>query len=77
MIVRHESQHNETMLQTSRLMKGDGYRPDACMKLPFGEPPGWEIVHIVGGSFVTWTNDRVRALDDERPAMGWRPRASA
>jgi iron(II)-dependent oxidoreductase len=68
MIVQHEAQHNETMLQTLQLMKGDGYRPESCVELPFGDPPGEEMVHIAGGSFVMGTNDRVQALDNERSA---------
>ena len=36
MILQHEAQHNETMLQTLQLMKGDGYKPEACIELPSG-----------------------------------------
>src|SRR4051794_17535539 len=42
MIVQHECQHNETMLQTLQLMKGRGYKPEARIKLPDGETVGEE-----------------------------------
>jgi gamma-glutamyl hercynylcysteine S-oxide synthase len=34
MILQHECQHNETMLQTLQFMRGDGYRPEAVAELP-------------------------------------------
>src|SRR3712207_3070069 len=36
MVIQHECQHNETMLQTLQLMKGDGYRPEPLVELPKG-----------------------------------------
>ncbi|MDQ5826654.1 MAG: DinB family protein, partial [Chloroflexota bacterium] len=68
MILQHEYQHNETMLQTLQLMKGAGYRPEAQVELPPGNPPDKEMVHIPGGSFVMGTDDRAWALDNERGA---------
>jgi iron(II)-dependent oxidoreductase len=70
MILQHEYQHNETMLQTLQLMKGEGYRPEATVDLPPGNPPEKEMVHVPGGPFVMGTDDRTWALDNERPSHG-------
>src|SRR5215212_3024936 len=66
MILQHEYQHNETMLQTLQLMEGAGYRPEAQVELPPGNPPDEEMVHVPGGPFVMGSDDRVWALDNER-----------
>jgi iron(II)-dependent oxidoreductase len=70
MILQHEAQHNETMLQTFQLMKGKGYRPESLVELPKWSPAGQstEMVHVPGGVFVMGTDDRSRALDNERSA---------
>jgi len=68
MILQHECQHNETMLQTLQLMEGEGYRPEAKAELPPGHPPEEEMVHVPGGPFIMGTDDRVWALDNERGA---------
>ncbi|HET7270289.1 MAG TPA: DinB family protein, partial [Rubrobacter sp.] len=67
MILQHECQHNETMLQTLQLMRGEGYRPEARVDLPEGESTD-EMVHVPGGSFVMGTDERAWALDNERDA---------
>jgi iron(II)-dependent oxidoreductase len=68
MILQHEYQHNETMLQTLQLMKGHGYRPEAQVELPPGNLPEEEMVYVPGGPFVMGTDDRAWALDNERGA---------
>ncbi len=68
MIVQHEYQHNETMLQTLQLKKGEGYKPEPRVELPAGRAPEREMVPIPGGEFVMGTDDRARALDNERNA---------
>jgi iron(II)-dependent oxidoreductase len=68
MVLQHEYQHNETMLQTLQLMKGEGYRPETRVNLPSGNPPEEDMVHVPGGPFVMGTNDCAWALDNERPA---------
>ena len=68
MILQHEYEHNETMLQTLQLMKGEGYKPEALVELPPGNPPDEEMVHVPGGSFTMGTDDLSWALDNERPA---------
>ncbi|MDQ4106727.1 MAG: ergothioneine biosynthesis protein EgtB [Actinomycetota bacterium] len=68
MILQHEAQHNETMLQTLQLMQSRAYRPESRVETPScGEPYG-EMAFIPGGSFVMGTDDRVVALDNERGA---------
>src|SRR5215212_9678830 len=67
MVLQHEYQHNETMLQTLQLMRGAGYRPEAKVELPEGESMD-EMVHVPGGFFVMGTDDRTWALDNERDA---------
>src|SRR5215212_6942522 len=67
MILQHECQHDETMLQSLQLMRGEGYRPEAKVELPEGNPMD-EMVHVPGGPFVMGTDDRTWALDNERDA---------
>ncbi len=68
MIIQHECQHNETMLQTLQLMKGEGYKPASSVKLPKGGRAEEEMVPIPGGPFVMGTDERVWTLDNERNA---------
>jgi iron(II)-dependent oxidoreductase len=68
MILQHEYQHNETMLQTLQLMKGAGYRPEARVELPPDDSPEEEMVHVPGGPFIMGTDDLSWALDNERGA---------
>src|ERR671916_756680 len=39
MIVQHEAQHNETMLQTLQLKRGEAYNPEPRVVLPTGKAP--------------------------------------
>jgi iron(II)-dependent oxidoreductase len=68
MIVQHEYQHNETMLQTLQLKQGEGYKPESRVEIPAGRVPEREMILIPGGEFVMGTDDRARALDNERNA---------
>ena len=68
MIVQHEYQHNETMLQTLQLKQGEGYKPEPRVELPAGRAPEREMIPIPGSEFVMGTDDRARALDNERNA---------
>ncbi len=68
LIVQHEYQHNETMLQTLQLKQGEGYKPEPRVELPAGRAPEQEMVPIPGGEFVMGTDDHARALDNERNA---------
>ena len=68
MILQHEYQHNETMLQTLQLAKNP-YRPHAPPEPPAGDPAaGRGMVRVTGGPFVMGTQDRAWALDNERDA---------
>ena len=68
MILQHEAQHNETMLQTLQLKQGAGYKPEAYVELPRGGTIEDEMVVIPGGEFVMGTDDHAWALDNERGA---------
>jgi gamma-glutamyl hercynylcysteine S-oxide synthase len=69
MILQHEAQHNETMLQTLQLKKGAAHGPAPRVELPPGDASlSGEMVFVPGGPFVMGTDDRVVALDNERTA---------
>jgi iron(II)-dependent oxidoreductase len=69
MILQHEYQHNETMLQTCQLKRG----------APYAAPRGWNVpeptlniergsmVRFAGGEAFVGTHDRTEAYDNERP----------
>ncbi len=67
MILQHEAQHNETMLQTLQLMSGDCYRPDFG-HLPEDPTVTGEMLTVPAGTFVMGTDERAAALDNERGA---------
>jgi gamma-glutamyl hercynylcysteine S-oxide synthase len=58
------------MLQTLQLMKGKGYRPEARVELPPGNPPDEEMIHIAGGPFVMGTDDRRAHITPTRISPG-------
>lgn len=69
MVLQHEYQHNETMLQTCQLKRGAPYAAPRAWRTP--EPtleiaPG-AMVRFDGGEALVGTNDRSRAYDNERP----------
>jgi iron(II)-dependent oxidoreductase len=69
MVLQHEYQHNETMLQTCQLKLG----------APYAAPRGWQVpdpalrltpgamVRFDGGEVLVGTEDRAEAYDNERP----------
>jgi len=75
MVLQHEYQHNETILQTLQLKKGDPYQ--APRKIAFAAPgeqsagsksPRYgEMVSFGGGRVTIGTSDRASAYDNERP----------
>jgi len=71
MVLQHEYQHNETILQTLQLKEGDPYAPPRQLAPPAIDPdapaPG-SMVRFPGGRVVLGTDDRSRAYDNERPA---------
>src|SRR5215211_7187804 len=68
MIIQHEAQHNETMLQTLQLKKGRDYKPESSVELPVGRAAEKEMVPVPGGEFVMGTDNRAQTLDNERNA---------
>ena len=69
MVLQHEYQHNETILQTLQLKLGRPYSPPARAELPVvGEGlPTVGMVRFPGGRVDIGTDDRTEAYDNERP----------
>ena len=67
MILQHEAQHNETMLQTLQLMPKP-YRPETAHDPPEASGKSDGAVIVPGGTFVMGTGDGALALDNERGA---------
>jgi iron(II)-dependent oxidoreductase len=65
LVVQHELQHQETMLQTLQL-SGVAYPTPPQDDLR--PPPRPEDLLVPGGPFILGTNDRLWAYDNERPA---------
>ena len=69
MVLQHEYQHNETILQTLQLKRGAPYRaPRAYVRPP--APRGIDahaVVRFGGGRVRAGTDDRSAAYDNERP----------
>ncbi len=73
MVLQHEYQHNETILQTLQLKHDDAYQPHRRVVAPAPDPdaPGIErMVRFPGGRVILGTDDRSIAYDNERPAHG-------
>ncbi len=69
MVLQHEYQHGETILQTLQLKAGEPYTPLARRSLPEARsvtPPG-AMVRFPGGEVLVGTDDRSAAYDNERP----------
>jgi iron(II)-dependent oxidoreductase len=69
MVLQHEYQHNETILQTLQLKRGTPYSPTVRVALPsMGEGlPASGMVRFPGGRVEIGTDDRSAAYDNERP----------
>jgi iron(II)-dependent oxidoreductase len=70
MVLQHEYQHNETILQTLQLKLGAPYSPAARRDLPApttGSPSPGAMVRFPGGAVEIGTDDRSEAYDNERP----------
>jgi iron(II)-dependent oxidoreductase len=70
MVLQHEYQHNETMLQTLQLKRGQPYSPLLRRVVP-PKSMGFEagkMVRFPGGLIPIGTDDRSAAYDNERPA---------
>jgi gamma-glutamyl hercynylcysteine S-oxide synthase len=68
MVLQHEYQHNETMLQTLQLKQGSPYTPRQRFAPPVErvEIPR-DMVRFPGGALDIGTDDRSAAYDNERP----------
>ena len=67
MVLQHEYQHNETILQTLQLKKGDPYRAPRKVFFAARKPVSPEMVSFGGGQVSIGTDDRSAAYDNERP----------
>jgi gamma-glutamyl hercynylcysteine S-oxide synthase len=70
MVLQHEYQHNETILQTLQLKKGMPYRAPRRHVTPRIDADLWhdhEMVRFAGGRIEIGTADRSAAYDNERP----------
>jgi gamma-glutamyl hercynylcysteine S-oxide synthase len=67
MVLQHEYQHNETILQTLQLKKGVPYHPPRGADMPRRPiSPGGSVI-FDGGRVTIGTADRSAAYDNERP----------
>ena len=71
MVLQHEYQHNETILQTLQLKKGEPYHPAVSVRHstppedgPFGD---LSMIRFPGGTVAIGTDDRSASYDNERP----------
>jgi iron(II)-dependent oxidoreductase len=69
LIIRHEQQHNETMLQTIQLaqLAGLDYRPPFAVTAPSSRFTGLEMVEIPAGECTVGAATAGFAYDNERP----------
>jgi iron(II)-dependent oxidoreductase len=71
MVLQHEYQHNETILQTLQLKLGRPYSPASRYSLPPPPPLGVKtgrgnMARFPGGPVIIGTSDRAAAYDNER-----------
>jgi iron(II)-dependent oxidoreductase len=69
MVLQHEYQHDETILQTLQLKLGTPYRPAVRVELPPANAaaPKGGMVRFPGGAVEIGTDDRSESYDNERP----------
>jgi len=67
MLVQHEQQHNETMLQTLQIAEPGAYRPERCHLPPAPPDAGSDQVHVPGGDITLGFEGGAFAYDNERP----------
>lgn len=70
LVLQHEYQHCETILQTLQLKAGEPYTPPLRSDAPTPDPDApaaGEMVRVAGGRFPIGTDDRSAAYDNERP----------
>src|SRR5690348_16526505 len=67
MVLQHEYQHNETILQTLQLKKGDPYHAPRARRFAAQKSFANEMVEFRGSRVTIGTDDRSAAYDNERP----------
>jgi gamma-glutamyl hercynylcysteine S-oxide synthase len=67
MVLQHEYQHNETILQTLQLKKGEPYHAPRSHTFATRQPRRTDMVRFEGGRVTIGTDDRSAAYDNERP----------
>jgi gamma-glutamyl hercynylcysteine S-oxide synthase len=69
MVLQHEYQHNETILQTLQLKRGEPYRAPRSIAVPTWHPrEGFDgMIRVNAGEYPIGTDDRTVAYDNERP----------
>jgi gamma-glutamyl hercynylcysteine S-oxide synthase len=67
MVLQHEYQHNETILQTLQLKKGTPYRAPRAVSFARRPISPGGTVRFDGGRVTIGTDDRTAAYDNERP----------
>ena len=67
MVLQHEYQHNETILQTLQLKKGQPYRAPRVRTFTRQHSRSNEMLSFPGGAVTIGTDDRSAAYDNERP----------
>ncbi len=67
MVLQHEYQHNETILQTLQLKQGVPYAAPRARAQPAAPAPLPDMVRFPGGQVTIGTDDTRAAYDNERP----------
>ena len=67
MVLQHEYQHNETILQTLQLKLGAPYPAPRVIPARAGTAPARDMVYFPGGHVTIGTDDASAAYDNERP----------
>jgi gamma-glutamyl hercynylcysteine S-oxide synthase len=67
MVLQHEYQHNETILQTLQLKKGDPYRAPRSTTFPRRSLTAGGMVRFDAAHVTIGTTDETEAYDNERP----------
>jgi iron(II)-dependent oxidoreductase len=67
MVLQHEYQHNETILQTLQLKQGTPYAAPRAVFHRSAAAAETDMVHVEGGDFTIGTDDTRVAYDNERP----------
>jgi len=67
MVLQHEYQHNETILQTLQLKQGEPYAAPRSGSLPAPQSVPSDMVHFPGAEVRIGTEDTRAAYDNERP----------